>query len=121
MGAFTDKAAVAAPYTCCKTDPHHETELLMPYVLIIHEVQDYAVWKAIFDNAAGIRKAAGEVSYRLLKYETDANNVVHFSRWTSLDNARRFFESPELVEIRRNAGVKAPAFIYLEEIEQSVL
>jgi hypothetical protein len=49
MGAFTDKAAVAAPYTCCKTDPHHETELLMPYVLIIHEVQDYAVWTDIFD------------------------------------------------------------------------
>ena len=93
----------------------------MPYVLIIHEVQDYAVWKAIFDKAAGIRKAAGEISYQLLKFETDANNVVHFSRWTSLDNARRFFESPELVEIRRNAGVKAPKFIYLEEIEQGVL
>ena len=69
---------------------------------------------------AGIRKAAGEVSYQLLKYETDANNVVHFSRWASLDNARWFFESPELIEIRRNAGVKAPAFIYLEEIEQRV-
>jgi len=87
----------------------------------IHEVQDYSVWKAIFDKAAGIRKAAGELSYQLLKFETDANNVVHFSRWTSLDNARRFFESPELIEIRRNAGVKAPEFIYLEEIEQSVL
>jgi quinol monooxygenase YgiN len=121
LGDFTDKAAVAAPETCSKTDPQHETELLMPYVLIIHEVQDYAVWKAIFDNAAGIRKAAGEVSYQLLRHETDANNVVHFSRWTSLDNARRFFESPELVEIRRNAGVKAPEFIYLEEVEQGVL
>ncbi len=93
----------------------------MPYVLIIHEVPDYAVWKAIFDKAAGIRKAAGEISYQLLKYESDADSVVHFSRWTSLDNARRFFESPELVEIRLNAGVKAPKFVYLEEIEQGVL
>ena len=47
----------------------------MPYVLIIHEVQDYAVWKVIFDRATGIRKAAGEVSYQLLKYDTDANNA----------------------------------------------
>lgn len=93
----------------------------MPHVLIIHEVRDYAVWKAIFDKASGIRKAAGEISYQLLRYETDGNKVVHFSRWTSLSDARRFFESPELVEIRRTAGVKAPEFIYLEEIEAGVL
>ncbi len=103
------------------SDPHSKQNLPMPYVLIIHEVQDYVVWKAIFDSAVGIRKTAGEVSYQLLKYDADANNVVHFSRWTSLDNARRFFESPELIEIRRNAGVKAPEFLYLEEIEQGVL
>jgi len=93
----------------------------MPYVLIIHEVEDYPKWKAIFDNAAQIRKAAGEVSYQLLKYDTDANNIVHFSHWTSLANARQFFESPELVEIRAKAGVKAPNFIYLEEIEKGTL
>jgi quinol monooxygenase YgiN len=93
----------------------------MPYVLIIHEVADYQKWKAVFDDAAQIRKTAGEVSYQLLKYDTDANNIVHFSRWTSLANARQFFESPELVEIRVKAGVKAPNFIYLEEIEQGTL
>ncbi|TKB84546.1 MAG: antibiotic biosynthesis monooxygenase, partial [Nitrospira sp.] len=37
------------------------------------------------------------------------------------ENARRFFESPELVELRRAAGVKAPDFLYLEEIERGVL
>ncbi len=89
----------------------------MQYVLIIHEVADYKVWKDIFNAAAGIRRAAGEISYQLLKYERDSNNVVHFSRWSSLDNARKFFESQELVEIRRQAGVKAPEFIYLEELE----
>lgn len=93
----------------------------MPHVLIIHEVNDYAAWKVIFDQAAGIRKHAGEVSYQLLRYDTDANNIVHFSEWTSLDNARRFFESPELVEIRKKAGVKAPEFIYLHELERGVL
>jgi quinol monooxygenase YgiN len=93
----------------------------MQYVLIIHEVEAYTVWKVVFDQAAGIRKQAGEISYQLLRYDNDANNIVHFSAWSSLENARRFFESPELVEIRRTAGVKAPDFIYLQEIERGIL
>ncbi len=93
----------------------------MQHVLIIHEVEAYPAWKAVFDQAADIRKRAGEISYQLLRYDNDANNIVHFSEWSSLDNARRFFESPELVEIRKRAGVKAPAFIYLQEIEHGVL
>lgn len=93
----------------------------MPHVLIIHEVEAYPAWKAIFDRAADIRKQAGEIRYQLLRYDREANRIVHFSEWSSLDHARRFFESPELVEIRKKAGVKAPEFLYLQEIEQGVL
>ncbi len=93
----------------------------MQYVLIIHEVEDYAVWKRIFDNAAQLRKDAGEISYQLLKFEADANNIVHLSRWNSLQNAREFFESKQLIEIRKQAGVKAPNFVYLDELESGVL
>ena len=93
----------------------------MQYVLIIHEVEAYPAWKVIFDQAADIRKQAGEISYQLLRYDNDANRIVHFSEWSSLENARRFFESPELIEIRKKAGVKAPDFIYLHETERGVL
>lgn len=93
----------------------------MQYVLIIHEVADYAAWKKVFDNAAGIRKTAGEQSFQLFKYKIDANQIVHFSKWSSLDAAKRFFESPELVKIRLEAGVKSPEFIYLEQLEVGVL
>ena len=93
----------------------------MQYVLIIHEVEDYSAWKIIFDNAAQIRKEAGEISYQLLKFENDDNNIVHFSRWDSLQNATNFFESEPLVEIRKQAGVKAPRFVYLNEIENGNL
>lgn len=93
----------------------------MPHVLIIHDVEAYSAWKTIFDQAAGIRKQAGEIKYQLLRHEMDANRIVHFSEWSSLDKARRFFESPELVEIRQRAGVKAPEFLYLNEIEQGLL
>jgi heme-degrading monooxygenase HmoA len=93
----------------------------MPHVLIIHDVDAYPAWKAVFDGAADLRKRAGEISYHLLRYDEDANRIVHFSAWSSLENARRFFESPELVELRRAAGVKAPEFLYLHEIERGVL
>ncbi|MBS0171554.1 MAG: antibiotic biosynthesis monooxygenase [Nitrospira sp.] len=93
----------------------------MPYVLILHEVEAYTAWKAIFDRAADLRKRAGELRYQLLRHDHDANAIVHFSEWSSLDQARRFFESPELVDIRKQAGVKAPDFLYLQEIECGVL
>lgn len=93
----------------------------MQHVLIIHEVEDYPAWKTVFDQAADIRKRAGEISYQLLRCDNNENNIVHFSKWSCLDNARRFFESTELVEIRKKAGVKAPNFIYLTAIERGVL
>ncbi len=93
----------------------------MNHVLIIHEVADYPAWKKVFDNAAGIRKEAGEISYQVLKYEQEPNKIVHFSVWTSLENAKNFFESPTLVQIRKEAGVKSPEFIYLDELETGVL
>lgn len=93
----------------------------MKYVLIIHEVEDYKNWKKIFDNAATIRKQAGEISYQVLKFENEPNKIVHFSVWSSLENAKKFFESPKLVEIRKEAGVKSPDFIYLEQLDSGIL
>jgi quinol monooxygenase YgiN len=75
----------------------------------------------VFDEAAGIRREAGERSYQVLRYEQDANKIVHFSAWTSIAAARTFFESPRLVAIRREAGVKAPDFIYLDQLETGTL
>lgn len=91
------------------------------HVLIIHEVADYPHWKKVFDDAAALRRDAGEIDYRLLAFDGDANKVVHFSRWSSLAAARAFFESPELAEIRRIAGVRAPDFHYLTQIEAKTL
>ena len=93
----------------------------MQHVLIIHEVADYAVWKRVFDAAAEIRKEAGERSYQVLKFDSDPRRIVHLSIWTSTADARAFFESPKLVQIRKDAGVRAPEFIYLDLLEAGVL
>ena len=75
----------------------------------------------LFDNAAKIRKEAGERSYQILSHECDPNKIVHLSVWTSAADARAFFESPRLVNIREEADVKAPDFIYLEELATGIL
>ena len=93
----------------------------MASVLIIHEVADFAAWKQAFDAAAGLRRDAGEISFELLRFNDDANKVVHFSEWTSLASARAFFQSEEVAEIRRKAGVKEPEFCYLERLEAGTL
>lgn len=93
----------------------------MDYVLIIHAVKNYIEWKKIFDGASTLRKNAGERSYYLLRVENDANKVVHFSEWSSIADAKVFFESAKLVEIRRQSGVEAPEFNYLNILEQGTL
>jgi quinol monooxygenase YgiN len=93
----------------------------MQYVLIIHEVEDYDAWKKVFDKAANLRKEAGERTYQVLKYEHNSNKIVHFSAWISIEAAKHFFESPKLVQIRIEAGVKSPDFIYLEQLESGTL
>lgn len=93
----------------------------MNYVLIIHEVENYTKWKNVFDDAAGIRKTAGEISYQLLRDEIKANKIIHFSAWTSIADAKKFFESEELIRIRKEAGVRSPEFIYLDQLEANLL
>ena len=90
-------------------------------VLLVHEVDDYPAWKQVFDEAAGLRAEAGERTFRVLRADGPGERIVHLSTWTSHDDARAFFESPRLVEIRRRAGVHAPEFLYLDELDAGVL
>ncbi len=93
----------------------------MKFVLIIHEVADYAAWKIGFDKAAKIRKEAGEIAFQVLVDNKEANKVVHFSHWESHEQAKAFFESEKVKKIRIDLGVKQPDFIYLNELESGTL
>lgn len=56
-----------------------------------------------------------------LREEHNSNKIVHFSSWSSLAKARSFFESEQLMEIRRQAGVEEPQFLYLHALEHGTL
>lgn len=82
-------------------------------VVVIHEVADYIRWKSAFDAAADLRIAAGEIDFEVLRADDDPNLVIHLATWSSLTDARAFFESDEVEAIRRSAGVVSPTFHYL--------
>jgi quinol monooxygenase YgiN len=56
-----------------------------------------------------------------LRYYNEPNKIVHFSQWTSIEDAQRFFQSPQLVKIRAEAGVRSPEFVYLHQLENGTL
>ncbi|MFK8021674.1 MAG: antibiotic biosynthesis monooxygenase [Pseudomonadales bacterium] len=93
----------------------------MSFVLIIHEVDDYDVWKTGFDSAAQQRKEAGEIEFQVLRVEQSANRIVHFSKWQSNLKARQFFESEEISLLRQTLGVNQPEFVYLNELDAGLL
>jgi heme-degrading monooxygenase HmoA len=86
-------------------------------VVVIHHVEDYQRWREAFDAAEPLRVAGGELAFEVLQADDDPTLVVHIATWSSLADARRFFESPEVVAIRASAGVSAPDFHYLHRRE----
>ncbi len=90
-------------------------------VVIIHKVDDYRRWKRHFDAAAHLRKAGGETQFEVLRSVDDPDVVVHIASWSSIADARAFFESTEVQEIRRVAGVESPTFLYLKREESGEL
>ena len=91
----------------------------MSYVQVRHKVQDYNSWKEVFDNFVEVRKANGEISYKIMHPEDDPNNVMCWFEWDSSEGARNFMQSPDLQEAMNEAGVlEPPEIYYLESVAQ---
>jgi hypothetical protein len=89
---------------------------VMSQVLIKHKVNDYAVWKDVFDNFADFRKSSGEKSYRILYQHDDPNDLMLLFDWDTQENAETFLASNELKSAMREAGVaEAPKIEFFNE------
>jgi heme-degrading monooxygenase HmoA len=80
----------------------------MSHMLIKHHVQDYAKWRAIFDDKAGLRVENGEQYAHVFRNADDPDNIVIMFRWDSLENARRWTQDPRLKAAMQEAGVMGP-------------
>jgi quinol monooxygenase YgiN len=97
-------------------------EVIMTKVLIRHRVNDYAAFKAVFDDFAGTRKSAGEKSFLILHHAKDPKDLVLLFEWDNQANAEKFFVSPALKSAMQRAGVaEQPKIEFLDESARGTL
>ena len=80
----------------------------MPHVAVRLTLQDYAKWRPVFDGFAANRKASGSKGGTLYRNADNTNEVVAVFEWDDLNNARKFYQSPELREAMQKAGLSGP-------------
>lgn len=91
----------------------------MTHIIVKHKVNDYAAWKAEFDNFADFRKSSGEKSYRILQPTEDPNDLTLLFQWDSLQNAETFMGSSELKAAMKSAGVaEEPEIQFFNEVAE---
>jgi quinol monooxygenase YgiN len=81
-------------------------ERAMVHVLIHHKVASFEAWKAVFDSAFMMRKAAGERSFHLYHDVADPLDLTLFFEWESANMAERFLKSDQLKNEMQKAGVQ---------------
>jgi heme-degrading monooxygenase HmoA len=87
----------------------------MIHVMIRHKVAEYTRWKEAFDAHHTARKHAGETGCRLYQNVEDPREVIIFSDWDSLEQARTFMTSEEVRKTMQQAGVVgAPEIQFVE-------
>jgi heme-degrading monooxygenase HmoA len=92
----------------------------MTYVMVIHQVEDYAKWKIVFDEHGNIRKAKGSKGASILSNQNVENQIVVITEWEDMEAAKNFAEAEDLKIAMQKAGVMGlPAIYYLEEIERT--
>jgi heme-degrading monooxygenase HmoA len=89
----------------------------MIYLLVHHEVADYAAWKAAFDSALDWRTKHGERKCRIFRAVQNPNELTLMFEWESFEKAHAFVGSDELKTRMAKAGVRStPRVEYLTEM-----
>jgi quinol monooxygenase YgiN len=90
--------------------------------MIRHRVDNFEAWKQAFDNFADFRKSSGELSFQVMRKESEQDNVYCLFEWDTIENAREFMKSPDLKKAMQEAGVlEAPEVNFLSEIAKGSL
>lgn len=91
-------------------------DIIMVNTLIQHQVKDYAEWKKVFDSSVSLRSSSGELSNQIFRDASDPNRITVINKWSSLESAQKFLNSPDLKAAMEIAGVVGtPSVSYLKE------
>lgn len=89
----------------------------MPYVFVRHKVEDYAKWKAGFDDDGDVRKAGGSTGAQVFRDADDPSVISVLLEMTDMESVQTMMQrlqTPEMQEIMREAGVVGePEAVYV--------
>lgn len=92
------------------------------HLTVQHKVRDYKAWKEVFDNFEETRRSGGEKSYHVMQTQDDPNDLHLMFEWDSPEKARSFFQSPELKDAMKKAGVvEEPKINFLNLLDEGTL
>ena len=89
----------------------------MASMLVQHKVKDFNEWKKVYDSVLDLRKSNGELSDNIYRDANNPNSLTILFKWDSLENAKKYSQSPELKEAMQEAGVEGPPNVsFLNEV-----
>jgi len=84
-------------------------------MLVRHKVDDFRVWKVVYDEHLSAREAAGLRESHLFRNLDNPHEVVILFEAPDLEKARAFAMSEDLRDTMKNAGViDQPDIYYLD-------
>jgi quinol monooxygenase YgiN len=81
-------------------------------MLVQQQVKDFEVWKKAYDSFTELRTSKGQVSDKIFRDESNPNKITVILHWDSLENAKKYAQSPELKAAMQKAGVEGPPQIH---------
>lgn len=78
----------------------------MVYVNVQQTVEDYKIWRPLFDSDSARRHTAGATGVNQIYRDIEnPNKVTVVLEWDNQENAHKFLKDPALKEIMQKAGV----------------
>jgi hypothetical protein len=114
LKAKMQEAGVDRPPVMKMVEPQEDKALRepsLPGVIVTHEVEDYAKWKAAFDEHQGNRDGHGIVGHAVNRSVDNPNLVMVYLQARTPEEIKSFLEDPALKQAMGKAGVVgAPQF-----------
>jgi len=73
--------------------------------IVKHQVNDYAAWRAVYDEVQPLRDSFGVTDASVLQAADDRNSVTVLHWFPSTEQAQGFASSPDLKAAMGRAGV----------------
>jgi uncharacterized protein (DUF1330 family) len=80
----------------------------MSFTLVRVKFEDYEKWRAVFDEAASLRKSYGSLGVRVFKIADKPDEAIILGEYQDMERARQLFNSPEFRTATQRAGLVEP-------------